>query len=152
MNNPKNIFEELYHAGCFFAQVLDEYFNLDEADNQMEFDMEMFSEFCENVQITYSAFYEHEDKKVLLGALQNFRFLVEMSTFSVLIDIEHEILGLFASKAVSAIEEIVFGSSKPNEIADPNDPVVWYDFDIDTPEDVYDRFKKCIQKYNSNFN
>jgi hypothetical protein len=67
-------------------------------------------------------------------------------------DIEHECIKFLALKAVKAIENIVHIKSKENQIAQfAREEIVWYDFDVDTPETVFERIKEYLTKEDGDF-
>lgn len=99
--------------------------------------MELFAEFCEHIKHTYQAFYNEEEKIVLIHALKPYRNLAEIAIASTGKDENQDIIAFFADKAINAVEQIAAVWSKPNEIADSRDPdFIWYDYEKDTPETI----------------
>lgn len=125
--------------------------NLDSPDEK-PLDMEVFSNLCEHAKNTYQAFCMSEEKDVLISALRAFRNLVLVSQIPLGYDESYEVVNFFATLMVAAIVEIADAlqfSKRP----DPNkiiahgygDIDIWYDFDEDTPEKVYNRIREHLE-------
>lgn len=136
MNNKISL---SYDTGNYFWKILHVCFIGDENDKEIIIDKNMFKEFCENIRITYSLFYEGGTHIQMLHMLKPFSMLKELALFPESIDIEHNMIKSFASYTINAIEDLVWAN--PIESAIVCDDFCWYDFDKDSPEDVWDRLK-----------
>ena len=131
-----------WDASWCLDDIWEEYFY----NQDRPFSMELFALMCECVKRIYWAFYKIDEDKTckelrghyisLLGAHET---LVAMSLFPEYIDEEHEVFSMFARKTISAIRYINYKLSEPNQIYHIFERIVWYDFEKDTPETIYQR-------------
>lgn len=129
----KTILDCAIDASNFFYVLLEDYFYTEE-----DYDMEVFTEFCMHIKTTYQNFYNGADKHLLyIHMLKPFEQLVKIANYNVAIDVKHEAVVCLAHKTVNAILNIVRIDSDANKIQYRD--IVWYDFEKDTPEDVFDR-------------
>lgn len=128
---------KLYDASNYLCTVREEFFFSDE----MEFSMEMFAEMCSYIKITYQIVFETEDKTVIIHALKVFDQLSQIAHNAEITDIEHECVSMLALLAYYAIEDIINVKAKQNVLTDFRSGTIWYDFENDTPEDVFNRIR-----------
>lgn len=141
--NELNIVSMSYDASNCFWEVLHVLFYKDEEDEEMNIDMHMFSEFCEQIKNTYLMFYHGGSSIEMIHMLKPFSMLMELALYAEVIDENHDIIQVLADVTVHAIKDIVCAWSEENAIV--INGVRWYDFENDTPEDVWDRIKLALK-------
>lgn len=137
----------------YFYEVLHVLFYRDDdcAKNVTELNMDMFGDFCSHVRSTYqNLFNGAEDPHQYMEFVKPYMTLKEIALFPEFIDYEHDVLRTFAEQACDAIEMIKYDFIPENQLTilsnriynDIDDDcmfVVLYDFEKDTPEDVWNR-------------
>lgn len=134
----QNIIQGAYDAANYFWEVLHCLFWQDEEDDgELKLDINMFSEFCEHIKNTYQLFWNGETRNQMIVLLRPYQMLTEISVFPEFIDNEHNVIQRFAEIAIKAIFNILYVDSTSTAICEG--PYVWYDFEKDTPQDVWNR-------------
>ena len=139
----------------YFWEVLHVLFykDADESDYVTELNMDMFREFCSHIQSTYQTLFAGtENPRLYIQFAQPYIRLTEISLFPVYLDRPHDILQTFAELVCDAIYYICFVGSNKNQLIIPsnnnlccsvdsgwNGWDVLYDFEKDTPEDIWNR-------------
>lgn len=120
---------------------------------EVEFSMLLFSDYCKCLKKTYQWFYslkwsESTDNlsNQFFSCLNIFEELVKISLYPEYIDRNHEIFSTLAEKTVHAITTYI--NAKPsfeNMISTNFGEEVWFDFNNDTPESVYQRINDYLE-------
>ena len=148
--NTLNIINIAYDTQNYFYDVLHGLFYCDdeffENEFKTEINMDMFSEFCENIKITYQTFFKLNTRNEMIHMLKPYDMLKEIELFPEWIDKEHEVIVKLAGITASAIGNIVMECVTDTKIvaSGPAD-FVWYDFENDSPEDVWNRIMNSLK-------
>lgn len=141
-----------YDDSSYFWEVLRVLFygEDDDAERVTELNMDMFRDFCGHVKSTYqNLFIGAENPRRYMTLVRPYIILIELTRFPEHIDRPHDTLQTFANLACTAISPIEFVGSTENQLIVPSDGrlittensgwAVLYDFEKDTPEDVWNR-------------
>ena len=147
MENRKDNLSKASNASNFFYDILHIHYYADDEDDEAEFDMDMFNEFCGHIRNTYQIFYDGTDNRnEIISFLAPYSNLIEIAHFSDVIDMEHEIIKLLALLTIAAIDDIRWADSNRNQFHPLGvSKTIWYDFDNDTEETLWKRLKDFIQ-------
>ena len=147
MENRKDNLSKASNASNFFYDILHIHYYADDEDDEAEFDMDMFNEFCGHIRNTYQIFYDGTDNRnEIISFLAPYSNLIEIAHFSDVIDMEHEIIKLLALLTIGAIDDIRWADSNRNQFHPLGvSKTIWYDFDNDTEETLWKRSKHFIQ-------
>lgn len=147
MENRKDNLSKASNASNFFYDILHIHYYADDEDDEAEFDMDMFNEFCGHIRNTYQIFYDGTDNRnEIISFLAPYSNLIEIAHFSDVIDMEHEIIKLLALLTIGAIDDIRWADSNRNQFHPLGvSKTIWYDFDNDTEETLWKRLKDFIQ-------
>lgn len=148
----KTLIERLDRAfddSNYFFEVLQVLFYKDNKWSRRvtELDRDMFRDFCNHVQTTYqNLFIGTDDPRAYMQFVTPYIVLFKIALFPEYIDSKHDQLQGFAELVCSSISHIISPASTENRliIDDPffnayGEWAVLYDFEKDTPEDVWDR-------------
>ena len=147
MENRKDNLSKASNASNFFYDILHIHYYADDEDDEAEFDMDMFNEFCGHIRNTYQIFYDGTDNRnEIISFLAPYSNLIEIAHFSDVIDMEHEIIKLLALLTIGAIDDIRWADSNRNQFHPLGvSKTIWYDFNNDTEETLWKRLKDFIQ-------
>lgn len=161
MSNDWN--DRCFHAiddSNYFCDVLYGMFYEDDdfVECGTEVNMDIFREFCDHVQSTYQNLFMGADNPCrYMTLVKPLIKLKEIALFPFPIDHEHDILRTFADQVCDAINAIECEISTENQLILLSDLTlgseyacaVLYNFELDTPEDVWNRIDLFLSENKS---
>lgn len=148
MESSKELLNRITESNNFYLKILKEqiYGYGNAVYIYEEFTMDIFSSFCEHIKTTYQMFFnfDYSKRELFIPLAKSLELLTEIACFGEQNE-ETICMQLLALKTIKAILNIE--NSNENQIVQSSkETVVWYDFDTDTPETVYNRLKDYINK------